>query len=370
MSSPARPAGGTAEMPGRFAGAMDSLVRSVGPVVLAVIACGILLAILGRDPVGFFANIVTAGVLRPSGIQDSITRMAPVILIASGLVIVFRANLWNLGTDGQFLLAAAMVAGIGPIIMKAVPAPIGWILLCVLAMAVGALWTLVPALLRARYQINEIITTLMMSFIGIGVANLLVKGPFKGPSTVPQTAVIPKPEMLPDLPGTSIHLGVFVAIGVILIVHLMLTRTSLGTRLDVLGANPRAAVHLGLDVQQLTVAAFAMSGALIGLAAAVDILGIFGYMRADWNPAYGLKVVPIVFLARLNALAIIPFAIFFSVVSIGGEYAARQASLPTDFILYLVGMILIFMVVTQYLSDLRARGGSLLPKRAKASADV
>ncbi len=372
MTAPAKPADAVRDAsPGRAGAIADGVVRSVGPIVLAFLFCGLLLLLLGRDPLAFYGNIVTAGVLRPSGLQDSITRMAPVLLIASGLVIVFRANLWNLGTDGQFLFAAAMVAGLGPIVMAVVPGPIGWLFLMAVAMAVGAMWTVIPALLKARYGINEIITTMMMTFIGVGVANLLVKGPFKGTTMVPQTAVVPKALMLTDIPGTSIHIGVFVALAIVVIVHIALTRTSFGTRLDVLGANPRAAVHLGIDVQRLTVTAFALSGALIGLAAAVDILGIFGYMRADWNPAYGLKVVPIVFLARLNALAIVPFAIFFSVVSIGGEYAARQASLPSDFILYVVGLILIFMVITQYLSDKRARGERILPRRAaKAAADV
>ena len=128
------------------------------------------------------------------------------------------------------------------------------------------------------------------------------------------------------------------------------TRTSFGTRLDVLGANPRAAVHMGIDVPRLIVVAFLVSGGLIGLAARVDIVGVFGYMRADWNPAYGLKVVPLVFLARLNVLAVIPLAAFFGVLSIGGDYATRRADLPSDFMLLFMGLMLLFMVVTQYLS--------------------
>lgn len=354
--------------PTRLAGIADSLIRSVGPIVLAFLACGLILLVLGRDPIAFYEDIITAGLLRPSGLQDSITRMAPVLLIGAGLIVVFRANLWNLGSEGQYLLAVAMVAGLGPIVMDAVPAPLGWLALALVAMAVGAAWTLIPAFLKAAYGMNEIITTLMMTFIGVGLANLLVKGPFKGTSMVPQTAVIPKELLLLNLPGTRVHIGVIVALVVVVIVHLALTRTSFGTRLDVLGANPRAAVHLGIAVPRLIMVAFAISGALIGLAAAVDILGIFGYMRADWNPAYGLKVIPLVFLARLNAIALIPFAAFFSVVSIGGEYAARQAGLPSDFLLLVVGLILIFMVITQYFSDKRARGERILPRWRKARA--
>jgi simple sugar transport system permease protein len=94
-------------------------------------------------------------------------------------------------------------------------------------------------------------------------------------------------------------------------------------------------------------------------------------MRADWNPAYGLKVIPLVFLARLNALAVIPFAAFFGVISIGGEYATRQAHLPSDFLLLLTGLILVFMVATQYFSDKRARGEPIFARRqGKAASDL
>jgi general nucleoside transport system permease protein len=347
---------------------LDALIRSVGPIILALVACGLILAIIGRDPVAFYADILQAGVLRPSGLQDSITRMAPILLVAVGLIVAFRAALWNLGSDGQYLLAAAVVAGTAPGLLAAVPPPLGWLLLGLLGMGVGAAWTIIPGWLRARYGLNEIVTTLMMTFVGAGLANLLVKGPFDGPSTVPQTAVVDPSLTLADIPGTHIHVGVIVALVAVVAIYLIFARTSFGMRIDVMGANPRAAEHMGIGVPRLIIVTFLLSGALVGLAAAVDILGIFGYMRADWNPAYGLKVVPLVFLARLNALAVIPFAAFFSVLSIGGEYAARRADLPSDFLLLVIGLVLLFMVVTQYLSDKRERGEPILPRRNVAAA--
>jgi simple sugar transport system permease protein len=207
----------------------------------------------------------------------------------------------------------------------------------------------------------------MMSFIGISIAQILVIGPFDGAAAVPQTESIPRDAMLPDLLDSRIHVGVILALVVCVVVHLVFSRTSFGTRLDVLGANPRAALHLGIDVPRLIVVAFLISGALIGLAAATDIQGELAYMRADWNPAYGLAVVPLVFLARLNALALVPVALFFTMLSVGGLYAAREARLPTDFVLLFMGILLLFMVGTQYLGDRLARGERLLrwggPKR-------
>jgi simple sugar transport system permease protein len=287
-------------------------------------------------------------------------------MIAVGLTVVFRANIWNLGYNGQFLLGAAIVSGYGPSISNALPRPLALLVLSVMAAVVGAIWTIVPAYLRARYETNEIITTLMMSFIGVDLANILVKGPFQDPAVnIAQTKVIPIDQMLPSIPSTRIHVGVIVALVVAVIAHYVLTRTAFGLRLHVYGANPRAAKHVGIDVRRLVISGFLCSGALIGASAAIDILGVWGYTRANWNPAYGDTVIPFVFLARLNVLAVIPFIAFFAVLSTGGDLAAQQANLPTDIILVLVALILLFMTVIEFLGRRRDLGGSYLPPGLK-----
>jgi simple sugar transport system permease protein len=348
--------------PGRSRRALavrDALIRSLVPVLLALVAGGVLLAALGDNPFTFYSNIWQYGVSQGSW-QESAVLAAPLLLIAVGLIVVFRANIWNLGYDGQYLLGAALITGVAPH-LGGVPVWLGLVALFALSMAAGAAWTIIPALLKARYQTNEIITTLMMSFIGLGVANILIKGPFQDPTVnIPQTRVIPVGRMLPDIPGTSIHVGALIALGVALIAYYVLTRTAFGLRLHVLGANPRAAAHMGIDVRRLIVRSFLISGALIGASAAADILGVFGYMRANWNPAYGDTVIPFVFLARLNPLAVIPFICFFAVLSTGGDLAATDANVSTDFLLVLVALILLFMTIIEFLGRRRDLGGSYL----------
>ena len=340
--------------------ALDVVVRSIVPVLLALGAGAILLLALGRDPITFYSNVWKGGI-QLTAWQDSAIRAAPLLLIAVGLVVVFRANIWNLGYNGQFLLGAALISGLGPHLVASEPRWLALLLLFLVAGGAGAAWTLVPALLKARYETNEIITTLMMSFIGVGVANILIKGPFQDPTVnIPQTRVLPLNKMLPSIPGTRIHVGVLVALAAALLVHFVLTRTSFGLRLQILGANPRAARHVGLKVPRLIVMSFLVSGLLVGLAAAADILGTWGYVRANWNPAYGDTVIPFVFLARLNALAIIPFVVFYAVLSTGGDLATQQANLSTDFLLVLVALILLFMTVIEYLGRRRALGASYL----------
>ena len=342
--------------------AIDLLMRSLVPVILALIAGGVLLAILGRDPIQFYSDIWHGGVQQGSW-QDSAMRMAPLLLIAVGLIFVFRANIWNLGYDGQFLLAAAVLSGLGPSLVTHVPLWLAMTVLFLVAAGVGAAWTIVPAGLKAGYETNEIITTLMMSFIGVGLANILVKGPFQDPAVnIPQTKVLPLDKMLPAIPGTRIHVGVLVALFAAVVAYYVLTRTAFGLRVQVLGANPRAARHVGVQVRKLVLSTFLVSGALIGAAAAADILGVWGYARANWNPAYGDTVIPFVFLARLNPLAVIPFIAFFAVLSTGGDLAAQNANLPTDFLLVLVALILIFMTLIEFVGRRRELGQSYLPE--------
>ena len=356
---------GPAQIGARF---RDITVRSLMPVVLALVAGGVLLLCLQRNPLTFYGNVWQYG-FQDGAWQDSAIRMAPLLLIAAGLTVIFRANIWNLGYDGQFLLGAAIVSGYGPTLMNHLPEAFAIVILFGMAAVVGAAWTIIPAYLKARYGTNEIITTLMMSFIGIDLANILIKGPFQDPTVnIPQTSVLPFDKMLPNIPGTRVHIGLIFAFVAIFGVHYMLTRTSFGLRLQILGANPRAAQHMGVNVSRVIIVSFLISGALIGAASAADILGLWGYARANWNPAYGDTVIPFVFLARLNALAVIPFIAFFSVLATGGDLAAQQSDLPTEFLLVLVALILLFMTVIEYLGRRRELGGSYISPGLKRSA--
>jgi simple sugar transport system permease protein len=172
---------------------------------------------------------------------------------------------------------------------------------------------------------------------------------------VPQTHSLAVEDRLPRLFDTTIHGGFLIGLVVVILVHLLMTRTAFGLRLQVVGANPAAAIHAGLKVGRLTIATFALSAGLIGLAGSVEILGVWGVVRADWNPAFGLLVVPIVFLARLNGFAVIAFTLFFSALMIGGESAARRVGVPQHYVLVLVALLLIFMALVEYLDHLRRK---------------
>jgi general nucleoside transport system permease protein len=331
--------------------ALRIALTTLVPVLLALVLSGGVLLLLGADPFEYFAYVARRGLLTWFGLQETITRMAPLLLLGAGLILAFRAGLWNLGLDGQFLLGAVAASAAAPPLAAALPVPLALAASAVAGMAAAALWSVVPAVLKAWHGVNEIITTLMMSFLGVSLANALVKLVFLDPATtVPQTRTLAVADRLPPLPGTTISSGVLVGLVAIVAAHLVMTRTGFGLKLRVVGANPRAATHVGLPVPVLTVIVFAVSAALVGLAGAVEILGVYGNVRADWNPAFGLAVIPLVFLARLNGFATIVFVLFFSALQIGAESAARRLGVPHYFSLVMVAALLIMLALVEYLT--------------------
>jgi len=333
-------------------------LMTLGPIAAAVAVSGLTLVAFGINPATYYAFVIERGLLSGLGLEQTLTRMAPLLFLAAGLIVAFRAGIWNLGVDGQFLLGAVASAALAPALLGALP---GWMVLLsgfALAGLAGAVWSVLPALLRAYQGVNEIITTLMMTFLGVSLANVLVKLVFLDPeTTVPQTRTIPVPDRLPRLFEGTISSGLLWAVAAVLAVHVVMTRTALGLRLRTVGASPRAAVHAGLSVPRLTVAVLAVSAAFAGLAGAAEILGVNGNVRADWNPAYGLTVIPLVFLARFHGVGSIILIFFYSALLIGSESAARRVGVPQDFTLVLVATLLVFLGLAEWLDHRRRKAG-------------
>lgn len=324
------------------------IVSSLLAIIASFVVGGVFLWMRGKDPIAAYQLLLQRG-FTGYGITETLIQMAPLLIVSTGLLISLRAGVWNIGIDGQLLVGALLAGVAGAAIADSVPAPVMWIVAAVAGMVGGVLWAVVPAILRARWGLNEIITTLMMNYVALNVTSWLVKGPVKDPDVVPpQTRIIPKELRLPDITGTDVHIGLIVGILLAVLVALVFRRTVLGYQLDVLGRNRHAAIHAGLPVTRLTVFALLASGAFAGLAGANDILGVKGLFQGNWNPGYGFAAFALVYLARLNSLWIIPFAYFLSFLAVGGQMMARPLEIPTYYTEILEGLMLIFFAVAVY----------------------
>lgn len=330
-------------------GSLLPVLSSLLAVLAAFLTGGIFLWALGKDPFQAYGILIGRGLGSSFGITETLIKMAPLLLVSAGLLITLKAGVWNIGIDGQFLIGASLVGIVAPLLAGRVPVVVLLLLGAGAGFVGGALWGAVPALLRVRYGLNEIITTIMMNYVAIYVTSWMVKGPFKDASVVaPQMATIPQEFRLPLLPFTRIHLGVVAGLLAVLLVYLMFRHGATGLALTVLGRSRKAAIHAGLPVNRLVVLALLLSAGLAGLAGANDVLGVKGLFQGEWNPQYGLTGFALVFLARLNGVLVFPFACFFAFLLFGGEMMARTAQIPAFYVPMLEGLMLIFFAISVY----------------------
>ena len=325
------------------------VLNSLLAVLAAFLAGGVFLWILGKDPLQAYGILFSRGLGSSFGITETLIKMAPLLLVSAGLLITLKAGVWNIGIDGQFLIGASLVGIVAPQLAGRVPLVVLLLLGAGAGFVGGAVWGAVPALLKVRYGLNEIITTIMMNYVAIYVTSWMVKGPFKDPLVVaPQMATIPQEFRLPLLPFTRIHLGVLIGVLVVLLVYFMFRYGTTGLALTVLGRSRKAAAHAGLPVNRLVILALLLSAGLAGLAGANDVLGVKGLFQGEWNPEYGLTCFSLVFLARLNGALVFPFAYFFAFLLFGGEMMARTAQIPAFYVPMLEGLMLIFFAISAY----------------------
>lgn len=328
---------------------LSPLLSSLAAIGAAFLVGAVFLWLVGKDPLAAYGVLFSRGIGSSFGLTETLIKMAPLLLVSAGLLVALKASVWNIGVDGQFLIGASLVGLVAPRLTEVMP-PVFMLMLCaVVGFGGGLAWGLVPAALKARYGLNEIITTIMMNYVAVYLTSWLVKGPFRDPTVVaPQMPLIPEAFRLPLLPFTRIHIGLVIGLIAVLLVYLMFRHGTLGFSLTVLGRSRKAAQHAGMPVNRLVVTALLVSAGLAGLAGANDVLGVKGLFQGEWNPMYGLTAFALVFLARLDGLGVIPLAYFFALLDFGGEMMARTAQIPAFYVPLLEGLMLIFLAISVY----------------------
>ena len=264
----------------------------------------------------------------------TLVRAIPLILTGLAVALAFRASVFNIGAEGQLLVGAAISAVIGIKLSAALGVmtlPAG---LLAGAMA-GAFWAGIAAWLRSRFRVLEVISTIMLNFVALHAVGYLVRGPLQEPLRIyPQSDALPDVAQMPRLiPGTRLHWGLVAAVVVAALLWWALRYTAVGFRLRAAGANPYAARSAGLiNVGRVTVATFLVSGALAGLAGAVELTGVTFALYENISPGYGYTAIAVALLARLNPVAVISTGFFFGALEAGAGAMQRDAGVPAAFV--------------------------------------
>lgn len=351
-------------------GAHSALWAAASPVLaiaLTVVAAAVIFALLGRPPGAALYTFLVAPLLSPTGIPELFVKAAPLILIGVGLALGFRANVWNIGAEGQFSLGA-VCGGILALAYPDAPAAILFPSMMILGALGGMALAAVPAYLRTRFNANEILTSLMLSYVMQLVLIYLVTGPLRDPQGYgfPQSALFSDNAAAPILiEGTRVHLGVLAAIVAAVGGWLLLDRTMFGYALRVFGEAPRAARFAGFQERRLVWLALLLSGGLSGLAGLFEVAGPIGQLLPKLSPGYGFTAIIVAFLGRLHPLGAVPAALVLALSYLGGDAAQIDLGLPSAVTGIFQGVLLFFLLACDVLILYRVR---VVPRAgAKAS---
>ncbi|WP_321322867.1 ABC transporter permease [Thiomicrorhabdus sp.] len=320
-------------------------------VILTMISGMIIFAAMGKSPVEgiyvFFIEPVTS----IYGLGELAIKATPLILIALGLAIGFKANIWNIGAEGQLVMGAIVGGGLALWFYDTESA---WLLpmMIIFGAIGGMLWAAIPAFLKTKFNTNEILTSLMLSYVAILFLNFMVNGPYRDPSgyNFPESRLFTDSALLPILvEGTRLNLGSVITLVLLIGLWIMLARTIIGFQIRVVGQAPEAAKYAGFNHKKIIWFSFLLSGAMAGMAGIMEVSGPIGQLLPTISPGYGFTAIIVAFLGRLHPLGILFAGLIMAISYLGGESAQISLGLPVALTGVFQGLLLFFLLAADVL---------------------
>lgn len=340
------------------------LVQSLGaPLISVILAIGIgsvIMWVSGYDPVAAFAALYKGSLGSPKAIGDTLLKATPLIFTGLAVAYGFRAGLFNIGAEGQLFMGGLAAAFLG-VQLAGWPWYFAAPALLLGAMAAGASWAFIPAILKARIGAHEVITTMMFTYIGRYIVSWLVVGPLKAPGQIPQTVTIGLGAQMPRIQSLfseatlqsmpflrlgRAHMGIFVAILFALVMWAILKYTTLGYEARAVGFNPSASETGGISVQWTIVKALCISGALAGLSGAIEVMGVHYKIFDQFSSGFGFTGIAVALVAKKNPLGVVPAALLFGALSAGSGLMQLEAGVPQKITLIIQALV-IFLIAAE-----------------------
>jgi len=321
-------------------------------LAVSALLFSLFLLALKKSPLEFFELVQRGGFGTAFSIQNTLQRSAPLILTALAVAVPARIGLIMIGGEGALVIGGFAAAAVAiPLVTGKAPPMLTLALMAATGMVVGAIWVGIVGWLRHARGVNETISSLLLTYIGIAIMNFFVEGSLRDltnpnkPSTMP----IGEAYMVGKMPGTDVHWGLAAGVLLATLLYVLLSRTTFGFAVRVAGGNPRAALAQGLPVGKLIVICCMIAGLCAGLAGFFEVAAIQGRANASLVAGYGFTGILVSFLARHNPLAIIPVAILFGGIVASGGLVQRRMDLPDATVLVLQGLTFVVLLVSETL---------------------
>ena len=334
---------------GATRGSTVALMRTILLPVLSILAAllvgALVLRLAGYD-VGRAYGALWDGVFgNTRNMGEAFLRATPLVLIGAGIAIAFRAGIWNIGAEGQFYLGAIGATFVG-LHAAALPPLVAIPLAIAVGFLLGGLWAAIAGWLKVRLGLNEVVTTIMLNYIALGLVSFLITGPLmEAIRANPQTDLVAKSVLLPRIwPPTRVHLGFVLAVMIACVYAFILFRTPWGYAMRAVGFNQKTAQHAGINVGRQFVMAMVLSGGASGIAGAVEVMGVTARLYANLSPGYGFQGIAVSLLANNNPLGVILSGWLFGALGSGSQMMQLTAGIPDVMIYILQGLVILFLV--------------------------
>lgn len=334
---------------------------SLGAIIVALIIGGVIIAVAGGNPLRTYAHIGRASFGNLGVFSDTIVKATPLILVGLACSVAFRMRLWNIGAEGQFFLGAFGASAV--VLVPLLPPDTSpWIFIPVMMLAgglAGALWGFIPGFLKARFNVNEIISSLMMNYIAVAWNNFFIfavwsEGGFQMSPMFPRNAWLPRladyAREVPFFRGLTTHLGLLIALLAVVVVWFILQRSRWGYEIRLIGDNPNAARYAGLNISRNIILVMMFSGGLAGLAGMSEITGVVHRLQGAISPGYGFTGIIVAWLAKLNPFAVVLVSILFGALILAGR-EIQPSGIPR----MIQGIILVSLIASDFLLRYRIR---------------
>ncbi len=338
-----------------------SLLLTLGFPLLALLVAALFAALLvmlaGANPFTVFALILKGSLGSRFAVMETLTRATPLIFTGLAAAVAFRAKLWNIGGEAQFYAGAVMTVVLGTGLLP-LPAPVLLPVLMLAAMLGGAVLLYAPALMKTRFGVDEVVTTLLFNFIFLLLVSLLLEGPLKDPMGLgwPQSKKVVEAAQLPRLvKGLRLHWGFVLALAAAAVVWFIDRKTVLGYEMRAVGHNARAAQFAGIPVARVIARTALISGGLAALGGFSEVAGLKGNLTLDLSPGFGYTGIVVAMLALLHPLGVIAAAIFVAAVFVGADAMSRSAGVPSYIAHVMVASALLTMVTAVMFTRYRLR---------------
>jgi simple sugar transport system permease protein len=329
----------------------EMIIRAAA-IFFSLVCAGIVITVLGFDPLVVFREIIIGAVGTEMRIQQTIIKAIPLVITSLGILVAFKMKFWNIGGEGQIMMGAfgaTLVALFGP----KMPAPLTLLVMAASAIIFGGLWAFIPAFFKARFGTNETIFTLMLNYIAIKWVTYLQYGPWKDPASqgFPKIANFDDSAVLPSLFG--VHIGWIIALVLVILVHIFINHTKKGFEITVVGESIETARYAGMNIKSIIIISMLISGGLCGLTGMIQASAIERTLTSSLSGGYGFTAIITTWLGRLSAPIILLVCVAFAILIQGGAYIQIAMAVPSSVADMIQGIILFFVLGSEFFLQYR-----------------